>query len=125
MLANARACPPVPPQNLHGKEGVDGSSPSEGLNKVPANRHFVLPCCEVSILHGYETGGTYLGTGGHFRTASSRGRDCPRVVLETPDGEHVARKILLTGGRCCPCWRDGDALLTWRGGRASVIPRSY
>ncbi len=26
----------------HGKEGVDGSSPSEGLHKVPANRHFIV-----------------------------------------------------------------------------------
>jgi hypothetical protein len=24
----------------HGKEGVDGSSPSEGFNEMPANRHF-------------------------------------------------------------------------------------
>ena len=31
MAADARACTRVPPQNLHGKEGVDGSSPSEGL----------------------------------------------------------------------------------------------
>ena len=30
VIASARPCPPVPPQNLHGKEGVDGSSPSEG-----------------------------------------------------------------------------------------------
>ena len=28
-------------EHLHGKEGVDGSSPSEGL-KIPANQHFVL-----------------------------------------------------------------------------------
>jgi hypothetical protein len=28
-------------KNLHGKEGVDGSSPSEG-SKRPANRDFVL-----------------------------------------------------------------------------------
>jgi hypothetical protein len=32
----------VPRPNFHGKEGVDGSSPSEGLPKVPANRHFVV-----------------------------------------------------------------------------------
>jgi hypothetical protein len=31
VIASARPCPPVPPQDLHGKEGVDGSSPSEGL----------------------------------------------------------------------------------------------
>src|SRR5262249_39687479 len=41
VSASARACTPLPPQNLHGKEGVDGSSPSEGL-KRPANRDFVL-----------------------------------------------------------------------------------
>ena len=35
----AVGCDRLPrPQN--GKEGVDGSSPSEGLGKVPANRHF-------------------------------------------------------------------------------------
>ena len=27
-------------EHLHGKEGVDGSSPSEGFEKMPANRHF-------------------------------------------------------------------------------------
>jgi hypothetical protein len=26
----------VTPQNLHGKEGVDGSSPSEGFSFLPA-----------------------------------------------------------------------------------------
>jgi hypothetical protein len=30
VLANDRTCTPLPPQNLNGKEGVDGSSPSEG-----------------------------------------------------------------------------------------------
>jgi hypothetical protein len=29
-------------EHLHGKEGVDGSSPSEGLNKRPGNRPFML-----------------------------------------------------------------------------------
>jgi hypothetical protein len=36
VLANDRACTPIPLQNLHGKEGVDGSSPSEGLLKRSA-----------------------------------------------------------------------------------------
>ena len=31
MTTSARPCPPLPPLNLHGKEGVDGSSPSEGF----------------------------------------------------------------------------------------------
>jgi hypothetical protein len=30
VIADARACTRVPPVNFHGKEGVDGSSPSEG-----------------------------------------------------------------------------------------------
>ena len=38
MVASARPCPPVPPRNLHGKEGVDGSSPSEGFTKLLQNR---------------------------------------------------------------------------------------
>jgi hypothetical protein len=31
------------PFGFHGKEGVDGSSPSEGFRKSPANGHIVLP----------------------------------------------------------------------------------
>ena len=31
MAADARSCPRLPPLNLHGKEGVSGSSPEEGL----------------------------------------------------------------------------------------------
>jgi hypothetical protein len=31
VVAAARACPRFPPRNLNGKEGVDGSSPSEGF----------------------------------------------------------------------------------------------
>ena len=35
--------PPVGVSSLHGKEGVDGSSPSEGLNEAPARRALSLP----------------------------------------------------------------------------------
>ncbi len=42
VIASARPCPPVPPTNLHGKEGVDGSSPSEGFSKRPAYRGSLL-----------------------------------------------------------------------------------
>ncbi len=31
LVAKTQSCPRFPPQNLNGKEGVDGSSPSEGL----------------------------------------------------------------------------------------------
>jgi hypothetical protein len=40
MITSDRACTPIQPLNLHGKEGVDGSSPSEGFDEMPANRHF-------------------------------------------------------------------------------------
>jgi hypothetical protein len=35
VSTHARACTPVPPLDLHGKEGVNGSSPSEGSAKAP------------------------------------------------------------------------------------------
>ena len=35
--------PSLPASALNGKEGVDGSSPSEGLEKIPAKRH--IYCC--------------------------------------------------------------------------------
>src|SRR5437667_12601078 len=41
-VASDRACTRVTLRNLHGKEGVDGSSPSEGLQKYPANGHMML-----------------------------------------------------------------------------------
>jgi hypothetical protein len=55
VLANDRACTRLPRQNLHGKEGVDGSSPSEGSNKrkIPANRGFLLSAAEPQITSGY------------------------------------------------------------------------
>src|SRR5436190_21977012 len=31
------------PETFHGKEGVDGSSPSEDLYEMPVNRHFSSP----------------------------------------------------------------------------------
>src|SRR5437870_5833660 len=37
VAADARSCPRLAPLNLHGKEGVDGSSPSEGSAKAPQN----------------------------------------------------------------------------------------
>src|SRR5215211_34098 len=43
LPARSGWCAPAPDDPLHGKEGVDGSSPSEGLPKVPANRR--LWCC--------------------------------------------------------------------------------
>jgi hypothetical protein len=42
VIASARPCPPVPPLNLHGKEGVDGSSPSELGNAVNGGFVFLV-----------------------------------------------------------------------------------
>jgi hypothetical protein len=39
-LASARHWPGSKSLKLHGKEGVNGSSPLEGFNEMPANRHF-------------------------------------------------------------------------------------
>jgi hypothetical protein len=43
-VAGAVPRPRAAARILHGKEGVDGSSPSEGLNKVPANWYFIVVC---------------------------------------------------------------------------------
>jgi hypothetical protein len=45
VIARALPCPPVPPLNLHGKEGVDGSSPSEGFAK---GQQMALFCARAS-----------------------------------------------------------------------------
>ena len=57
-------------EHLHGKEGVDGSSPSEGLSKVPANRQFVV----VSPLNTRTHSGHICGT-----------RDAPRRLAASSD----------------------------------------
>jgi hypothetical protein len=49
------------PIGAHGKEGVDGSSPSEGLPKMPATGHL---SSHVLTTHGY-TAGTFLVTATH------------------------------------------------------------
>ena len=41
MTARARPCLLVPPRNLHGKEGVNGSSPLEGFTKGQQMAFFV------------------------------------------------------------------------------------
>src|SRR5439155_4808834 len=40
----------------HGKEGVDGSSPSEGFAKSPANRQFLLPHWQTTVTRGHARG---------------------------------------------------------------------
>jgi hypothetical protein len=64
------------PIGAHGKEGVDGSSPSEGLDKVPANRHFAVACVKNARTHF-----------GHISGA----RDTPRRRA-TSSGHVLARR---------------------------------
>jgi hypothetical protein len=53
-----------------GKEGVDGSSPSEGLRENPCNWDVLLPAPAAERLRGYQTGtgSGQAGTRGHERT---------------------------------------------------------
>jgi hypothetical protein len=46
------------PEKFHGKEGVDGSSPSEGFAKCPAYTHFV--CLKLQRLSRAGTRGLSL-----------------------------------------------------------------
>jgi hypothetical protein len=58
MLVSVRPCPPVPPHNLHGKEGDDGSSPSEGFPKRPANRYLSVAFTKNTQTHSGHICGT-------------------------------------------------------------------
>jgi hypothetical protein len=92
VIASDRRCPPAPPQNLHGKEGVDGSSPSEGLYEMPANGDFMLPVVtRFRFFAG--TRRVHFGTGGHPR-ARATPRDTAWDVLETLDRDHLLEKFL-------------------------------
>jgi hypothetical protein len=42
-VSRDRECTHVTPRNLHGKEGVDGSSPSEACRKALQMGNIVLP----------------------------------------------------------------------------------
>jgi hypothetical protein len=73
VIESARPCPLVPPRNLHGKEGVDGSSPSEGFN-IKYLQIGMYRCLRWRAIRprGYETG-THSGTGGHSRARATSG----------------------------------------------------
>ena len=59
-----------PPPHVHGKEGVDGSSPSDCLNKSPVNGEFVLPVvARFRFFAG--TRRVHVGTGGHSRARTA------------------------------------------------------
>jgi hypothetical protein len=91
-VASDRACTRVTLRNLHGKEGVDGSSPSEGLHKCPANATF-LCCLRWRDLDASRVRDGYILTGGHSR-ARATSRDTAWNVLETLDRDRSLEKFL-------------------------------
>src|SRR5689334_11328247 len=73
MIASARPYPPVPPQNLHGKEGVDGSSSARGLHRN-ACKSLSSHLTETSVSNAPRRSGAVSGA------LSSRGIDvAPRT----------------------------------------------
>jgi len=61
--SQTRACPDVPPRNLNGKEGVDGSSPSEGLRQKPCKWGCCVACGGIPSASRVRDGYTF----GHWR----------------------------------------------------------
>src|SRR6266540_1199411 len=93
-----------------GKEGVSGSSPEQGLPKVPANWHFVVVCSLNTRTHS----GHICGT----RDASRRlaaPSDTPPV--QGNDGVDRRNPCKDPHDRCL-CGRDSDPLSTERRSRA-------
>jgi hypothetical protein len=101
------------PQN--GKEGVDGSSPSEGLYEVPANRPL---CCCLSVERA-DTFRTHLRY--PRRTATSRGYS--RHGAATGHRARLETKALLKSALRCPSRREHDHLSPKEGVRQRVAER--
>jgi hypothetical protein len=94
------------PFGSHGKEGVDGSSPSEGLKKNPANGQVVLPVMtKFGLFAG--TRRVHFGTGGQSR-ARGTSRGTARNVLETLDRDHSLEKAPANGDSALPEFDDGS-----------------
>ena len=109
VSANDRACTRLPPQNLHGKEGVDGSSPSEGFDIKSLQIGMSSCLCwraltASRVRNGYtfEDWGARAGTGDVWRRTATRlvqGMKCacPEISL------HM-------GTRRCRIGRERDPL---------------
>ena len=118
VAAIARPCPPLPPQNLHGKEGVSGSSPEEGLPKSPANGHL---CClrwrdfdASRVPDGYILG--RAGTRGHARRRATRPETCSRHSIATTHSKSSCKHavaVARAGATLTPSFvREGVAART-------------
>src|SRR6266511_580108 len=85
------------PRPQNGKEGVDGSSPSEG--SVKCLQMGMYCCLPRRILDPSRvTKRVHFGTGGHSR-ARATSRDSASVVLETRGRDRRHGKTLQTGTR--------------------------
>jgi hypothetical protein len=97
------------PEAFHGKEGVDGSSPSEGLHKSPGNRHLMLPVL-ARFRPGAGTRRVHFGTGGHSgarATPRDTPRTCSRYSLLTTYSENSCKQafgVVRTGAALTPSW---------------------
>ena len=109
-VASDRACTRVTPQNFHGKEGVNGSSPLEGLPKIPANRNFVVVFSPNTRTHS----GHIFGTRDARRLLAASS-DTSSTRLEDKGDQEISQ---LRGNFCCPGWRDLDPFPT---GRVSTV----
>ncbi len=77
------------PATFHGKEGVDGSSPSEGSAKAPHVGAFSFrPTCSLSNVQRVWS-----------RLWSFRVRECPAGA-----GSYAGYSVMLTGDSNKPCW---------------------
>jgi len=139
MIAGARACPPLPCVNLHGKEGIDGSSPSEGSAQALQIGIFVVFPDAAPAARGYETGtfwtrGALAGTRDPTRPPSRRaiaalgaGNPCKRVVDFGSSGAVVPTSFAREGvsGHCGVPSPDRRAVtLQGRGDPSPVAPVS-
>jgi len=113
--AMTRPCPRFPALNENGKEGVDGSSPSEGFDIK--SLQIGIWCClrwrtikASRVRNGY-TSWELAVTRGHGRRLASH-RDTPR------SSDEALRKIPLhTGTRDCLIGREREPLPGDRGSR--------
>ena len=100
MAASAWPCPPSTALNLHGKEGVDGSSPSEGFRKGQQ----MAFCCPGAI-----------------RRTLDRPATCPQDLSPTLGPEHLLGLNRGIGRHRAPPY-EGGALSSIRGWPSRTTP---
>jgi hypothetical protein len=95
------------PERFDGKKGVDGSSPSEGLQKSPANRAIVLPVAtklaRFGVRGGYILG--HAGIRGHVRPSATLLGPDPSWPSQFPEAENACKT---SRSMSCQRRRDGE-----------------